>query len=291
MTTILITGATGNIGSQLARELLAGAEKDVEIRVATREPARLADLEARGAAVVRLDLDDDESVAAALAGVDRLFLVGPAGERFGDRVGTIAGLAAAAGVEHLVRLSGLGANPEAAFPLAREHGSADRHLAGAEIGWTILRPTFFQDNVINFGGATIQDHGAFYGASGAGKAAYISSADIARVAAAVLLDPAAHRGQILELTGPSAVAAADIAAVLTEVIGREIRYVDLDPAALTASLGEAGMPAWLVESLVGLEEVKRRGWAEAARPAVKEITGREPESLRDFLVRNRSRLL
>jgi uncharacterized protein YbjT (DUF2867 family) len=286
--TILITGATGTIGRQLARELL---DRGASIRAASRRPEALADLAERGAETARIDLEDPSTLEPAFAGVDAAFVVGPlGGPDFGDRVAAITAAAGRAGLGHMVRYSALGANPDASFALARAHGIGDQHVKSGDVPYTIIQPTFYQDNLINFAGDTIRGEGAFYGASGDGAAAYISSADIVRVLAAILESPADHVGQTYTLTGPEALTATELASLATEVVGREIRYVDLAPEQFAGALRGAGMPDWIADSMVALEGIKRDGYAAELSPAVRELSGRDPETYRSFLERNRGKL-
>lgn len=285
--TILITGATGTIGRQIARELL---DRGASIRAASRDPGKLSALADRGAEVVRVDLDDPATLEPAFAGASAAFVVGPDGPTFGDAYEAIVAAASRAGLGHLLRYSALGADPDASFALARGHGVAETHVKNGDVPWTLLRPTFYQDNLVNFTGDSIRDEGRFYGASGDGAAAFISSADIARVAATVLESPADHAGQTYTLTGPEALTAAEVAALASEILGREIRYVDLPPEQLAAGLRQAGMADWFVDSMLALENVKRQGWAAEVSPAVRDLTGRDPETYRSFLERNRGKL-
>lgn len=279
--TILVTGATGTIGKQVARLLLADG---VAIRVASRRPEALADLAELGAATaVRLDLEDPSTYAAAFEGVDAVFLVGPGGPGFGEHAAAAIDAARRAGVEHIVRYSALGASVDGTFPIAREHGIADRALEASEIGWTILQPTFYMDNFINFQGEAIRGQGAFYGASKGGKAAYVSSSDIAAVAAAVLRDPSSHAGQRYVLTGPQAHADAEVATLIGEAVGKPVQYVEVGEEGVAASLRERGADDFFVESMVGLEQVKQQGWAEAVSPDVEKVLGRPAQPFTAFL--------
>jgi uncharacterized protein YbjT (DUF2867 family) len=286
--TILITGATGTIGSQLARELL---DRGATIRAVSRNPDALSALAERGAEIARVDLEDPDTLEAAFADIDAAFLVGPQnGPDFGEPVAAVVAAAARAGVGHLVRLSALGADPDSDVTLPRGHGVGEQAVRDGALSWTIVRPTFFQDNLIHYSGDTIRASGQFFGASGDGAAAFVSSADIARVLATVLESPADHAGRTYTLTGPEALTAAELAALATEVVGREIRYVDLPDDQLAAGLREAGMADWFVESMIYLEGIKRAGYAAEVSPAVREVTGRDPETYRAFLERNRGKL-
>lgn len=284
----LVTGATGTIGRQVAEELLA---QNAWIRLGARRPSALGSFSDRGAQIALLDYDVPESFPGAFADVDRLFLVGPAGEGFGDRVGSIARAAREAGVEFILRISGFGADLESPLALSREQAVADQALAESGGAWAALRPTFFQENPFKFQRAAIESQGAFYGSSGEGRTAYVSTADIARCAAAILLNPKKHDGKTYDLTGPEALTDEEVAALASEILEREIRYVDLPPEQLTQGMIDAGTPPWYAEQLVGLENVKREGWAAEVSKHVKKLTGKAPESLRDFLIRNRENLL
>jgi uncharacterized protein YbjT (DUF2867 family) len=289
-TTILVTGATGNLGSQLATQLLRDGDVRVRAAVRSNDAPKAVELAERGAQLVRFDYTDEASMRDALAGVDRAFLVAPLVEDLDRLVTTSIDAARSAGVSHIVRASALGADADAPFALARWHGRADEYLARTGLAYTILKPTFFQDNALNFHGETIRAQGAFYGASGQGRSAYISSADIARTAAAILRDPSRHTGKTYVLTGGEALTDGEVATMLGEVAGRPIAYVNLEPEALAAGVRDSGAPEWLVEALVGLEGVKAQGFAAEISPAVAEITGQAPEPYRTFLDRHAAAL-
>lgn len=150
----------------------------------------------------------------------------------------------------------------------------------------MLRPTFFMDNFVNLQARAIATTGRFYGASHGGRTAYISSRDIAGVAAAVLTEPKAQAGLTLELTGGEALSDAEVAERLGDVLRKAVEYVDLDPAQYAEGLRGQGTPEWMIEELVFLEGVKAAGWAASISPVVEELLGRPPETLTDFLVRN-----
>lgn len=286
--TTMICGATGTIGSQLARELLVRGER---VRAVSRRPAALSSLAEAGADVARVDLEEPSSLPAALEGVSKLFLVGPDVPEFGLRIKPVMAALEGSGVRFVLRYSAFGASSSAPFVLARQHGIAEEHVEAAGIPWAVLQPTFYQDNLINFAGEGIRVRGEFYGASGPGRTSYVSSADIVAVAATLLQRPEEHHGRRYVLTGGEALSDAELAELVSAVLDRPIRYVDLSPEELAAGMRARGMPGWIVDSLVALEGIKRAGLASAVSPAVSEITGREPETYRAFLARNRERLI
>lgn len=284
MSKILVTGATGTIGRQVA---LALARDGVPVRAAVRDPAKAADLAEAGVELVSLDFSDPQRVAAAFDGVDRLFLLTPFVEHPMPMIDAVLTAARAAGVRHIVRLSAAGADASSQFALAREHGEIEAAVQHSGAGWTILQPTFFMDNLVNFGGAqTIAAEGRFYGAAGEGKSSYVSSADVGAVAATILRDPDPHHGRTYVLTGGEALSNHELAALVGELRGEPVTYVDLTLEQQRAGLEQQGVPGWMIDGFVGLEAVKRAGWAEAVSPVVQTILGRAPETYRTFLQRH-----
>ena len=288
MTRILVTGATGTNGRQIAARLLQGG---FEVRAGVRRPDQASDLKARGAELVEFDYDRPETVTAAFQGVERAFLLTPFAEHFEEYVRLAVDAARAAGVTFLVRLSALGANPNSPMRLSAQHGRADRLVMESGIPACVLMPSFFMDNLVNFHGMSIKAMHTWYGASGSGRVSAVSSADISEVAAAILADPNGHAGQRYVLTGPEAISDADLAGRLSQALGRTVAYADLAPDQLKAGAMAQGTPEWQADDLVALEKVKAAGWAAAVSPAVERILGRPAEVWDAFLERNRARLM
>lgn len=282
----LVTGATGTIGSQVARTLL---QRGVDVRVGLRDPAKGDALAKAGAEVVRLDFDDPSSLTAAFAGVDRLFLLTPFVETFLPQVEAAVAAASDADVSFILRLSALGADPKSDDGLSGQHGKAEEVVKDSGADWAVVRPTFFADNVLKYqGGAVAQ--GAFYGASHGGKVAYVSSRDIAEASAAILTDPTAHASKTYTLTGPTPVTDEEVAAQLSAISGRAIAYVDLSAEQLLQGQIDAGTPPWMAEHLVTLEGVKSAGWAANPTDDLPKLLGREPEAPAAFLQRHATQL-
>lgn len=287
MTKILVTGATGTIGRQLVTRLL---EVGASVRAGVRDPARAADLEAAGAELVRLDFLDASTHAPALDGASRVFFLSPFTENFHRDLLPFVASMAASGVEHVVRISASGADPQAPLELGRKHAAAEAAVAESGLPWTVLRPTFFMDNFLTQARASVLAEGAFYGASADQPVAYVSTRDIAEVAAHVLLTPAAHVGKVYALTGPQALRNTEVAERIGAAIGKPVRYVDLSAEQLEAGMVEQGTPPWLVEAIGGLEGIKAKGWAAEVSPSVAQMLGRAGEGFEAFITRNAARL-
>lgn len=285
MAKILVTGATGTVGSATVKALLA---RGADVRVGVRSPDKAGEYKQAGAEVVAFDFDDVATYKGAFTGAERVLLLNPFVDSVPAQVRSAVAVARETGVKYILRISAFGADVSSPLFVGRMHGEADKLVAESGISYTIVQPTFFQDNLLKFHLGSLRSQNAFYGASGGGKTSYISSGDIAKVSAAILLDPARHASKTYVLTGPEALSDEEVAALVGKVTGRAIKFVNLTPEQLAG--GMQGAPAWMVESLVGLENVKAQGWAAAVSPAVQDILGHPGERYESFLARHRDEL-
>ncbi len=268
MTDILILGGTGKTGRRLATIL---RDQGHSVRTA-----------ARSGADVSFDWDDPATRIAALAGADRVYLVPPALRLdHAPLVGAFLDEAVAAGVRHVTFLSAGGvqfAPPEAALR------AIELMLAGRDdITHTILRPSWFLQNLTEGFMAPMIAEGTLALPAGDGAEAFIDAEDIAAVAAATLVDPAAHAGREYNLTGPEAITHAELAARISAATGREVRYVDADRAAWIEGVQGAGVPADYAELLAGLFDVIRDGHGSRPTGDVEAVLGRSARSVEAFV--------
>lgn len=274
---ILVTGSTGKVGLPLVAALQAAK---APFKALARSEASAQALEAQGVAVVRGDLADHSSFATALQGVDRLFLVS-ATSRFAAVEAAAVDLAQASGVKQVVKLSALGASPDATSPILRAHGQAERHLEASGLEFTILRPTFFQQNWVAFFSHAIRAGQPIYTNAGEGRMGWVDTRDIAAAAVKVLTE-AGHEGLIYDLTGPESLSTGEAAARLASRLGREVPVVPVpDAGAFQAMLG-MGMDRWYAYGMTALQQLVRRGGADLATGTVELVTGRPPRGLDAF---------
>ena len=274
---ILVTGATGRIGSELVRVLIS---KGVRVRAMVRILTKAEALRGLGVELVVGDLEKPESLDSALQDVEKVFLISIEDPRMAELHDNFVTSAKRAGAKHLVRMSILVSRPDSPLTLGQWHWSADQQVMGSGIPYTILKPAYFMQNLLA-SAPMVKMKGVLPGAMGDGKVGLIDVRDIAAVAAAVLTNDG-HAGKTYPLTGPEALSLRDAAAKLSAVVGKEIKYVNLPPDEAKASMIAMGMPEPIAAAWVQLAGMVAQGAANMVSDHVKTITGKEPRSFYQF---------
>jgi uncharacterized protein YbjT (DUF2867 family) len=272
---VLVTGATGNTGRPLV-ELLRTRGVPVRAMVRSAAPApRFGD----GVEEFVADFDDSPSIAAALAGVERAYLVTPSSERAQAQQERFVDLAAEAGVRHVVKLSQFAATADSPVRFLRYHAAVEQRLRDSGIDYTMLQPNLYFQGLLAMAG-TIREHGQLMAPIGDARVSAVDVRDIAAVAAVALTEPG-HTGASYPITGPVAVTHAEIAAALSTATGRPITFLDVPAADFGAALRGA-LPAWQVDGLMEDYAHYARGEAAAVSPTVPELTGRPARGIDEF---------
>ena len=275
---IAVTGATGTVGGALVRQLAA---QGTPHRIVVRDPDKARMLFGPDVDAVRADLADGAALEAALRGADRVFLLTPTGPGTVESTRTVVEAAARAGVRYVVKLSALGTAPDSPLQLARWHAEAEEVVRGIGVAHTFLQPGSFMQNLL-FDAPTIAARGEFYAARGDGRRALIDARDIAAAAAVVLSDPDAHTGKTHLLTGPEALSDAECADALSHALGRPVRYVAVPADTAREGMRSAGMPDWLIDDLLFLDDLAARGHIAEVLPTLAELLPRAPHTFTEF---------
>jgi NAD(P)H dehydrogenase (quinone) len=278
----LITGATGATGGSAA-ELLISQGFAVRALV-HREDERSARLRAKGAEVVVGDLLNLDDVGNALKGVDAAYFVYPILPGLIEATAYFAQAAKEAGVGAIVNMSQISARREAKSHGARNHWIAERVLDWSGIPVTHLRPTFFAQWLLYPANrATIVDRGTINLPFGEGRHAPIAAEDQARLIAAILKAPAAHAGKSYPLCGPIEMGQADIAATLSDLLGRKITYQPITIPQFRERLEKAGRPEFLIQHLCAVAIDYQNGIFAGEDKIIAEVTGRPPMTVQEFV--------
>lgn len=268
---ILVTGATGTVGTEVVRALAARGRP---FRAAYR--SRPGNVPA-GMEAVPLDMDAPATFAPALRGVETLFLL----SRTVAAEPALVRAAAEAGVKRIVKLS-VWAAGEPGFTFGEWHRAAERAVERSGLAWTFLRPNGFMQNVVHFMGQTIRSEGAMYACAGQARISHVDVRDIGEVAAKVLGE-AGHEGRIYELGGPAALTYDEVAAVLARELGRPVRYVAVGDEDYQRSAVAQGVPKAYAEAVVNLNQNYRKGRFSRVSPDVPRLLGREAISFEQFV--------
>jgi uncharacterized protein YbjT (DUF2867 family) len=279
---ILITGATGRVGGATLKHL---TNRGMRVRILLRNPEKAAALASPGVEIVIGDLAQPRSLEAALKGITSALLVSPLEPHQVELQGNLIDAAQRAGRVHIVKISGLGTALDSAVRSGRWHAQTEKHIEDSGLPFTHLRPPFFMQNILRFA-PTIRASGEFVGALHQGKVAMIDVDDIAAVAATVLTTPG-HTGKAYLLTGPEALSYQDVAAKLSQVLGRPVAYKDLPQEVLRDRLRASGLPEWHVEVQVDFSTALGAGHASTITDTVEAVTGKPPKTLEQFIREHR----
>jgi uncharacterized protein YbjT (DUF2867 family) len=274
---ILVTGAGGTVGSEVLTQL---REQGAQVRAGFNNPEKAARAKQQGIDAVVLDFADRASIAAALKGVNRVFLLGPTVPNQTELESNVVEEAKKASIKHIVKLSVLGASEEK-FTLAKWHRAVERKIESSGLAYTFLRCNEFMQNTINYYLPTIKTDGAFYLPTKDSKNSVIDVRDIAAVAVKALTT-SDHENKAYELTGPEALSHEQIAQKLSAASGAQIKYVDISETAYKESSLAAGIPEFYVNVLLNLYRFYVAGEAKKLSKDVERVLGRKPRSFDEF---------
>jgi len=278
---IAVVGATGNTGRAVVKELKALGQNPVCV-VRNAEKAR--EVLGADAKVAIADLNDRATLEKALQGADTVFVLPGIGPAMAEQQNNLIDAVLNTGAKYLVRLSAGRdvAKPDSEVAAGRVHYAADERLRNSNIGWVILRPGLFMQNVVGQA-ATIKSDGKFVMPYAANfPLALIDVRDSGAVAARILVDPAPHAGKTYIFTGATTTNG-EFAEVFSQVLGRKIVYVPVTVEQTEAAMKARGMPDWLVAHLVGIARIGNAGGfsTENTKP-IHDIVKRAPITTRQF---------
>ena len=274
---ILFTGLTGAVGTEIIRLL---PEYELRARGLVRNPDKAEAVRHAGVEVVPGGLEDEEAVKASLQGCDRAFLLMANCRQQLELEKSFVDAAVKTGVNHIVKMSASGANPNSTALLKRYHGEAEQYIRESGLRYTLVRPNFFMQNMLHLT-ASIVEQDKFFMPMRAGQVGIVDVRDVARFVLTVLTQPG-YEDKTCEITGPELVSFHDVAGQLSEVMGREISYVDVPPEDFKQSLLQWVSDDWYVETVSELFELIAQGSGALLNDEYARVTGKEPTTLRRF---------
>jgi uncharacterized protein YbjT (DUF2867 family) len=280
---ILVTGATGNVGTALVAQLQTHR---LPFRALAHTPASLERLRARHVAAVLADDTQRIDLVEAFDDVDRFFLLTPSSPDQAAIEQRLVDAARHAGVRHIVKLSVLAAG-DRDVSLLQPHFESEQYIRQSGMSYTFLRPNMFTQNLVRVDAPLIKQQRAIFNGAGDGAVSFVDVHDIAAVALEALRDER-HIGHIYDLTGPAALFYADVARKLTALLDQPVQYIPLSDDAYRAALLSAGLPNWYADGLTELFRFYRMGNGAVVTDAVERITGRPARTVDAYLVEHRT---
>ncbi len=277
---VLISGATGDTGRAAVREALS---LGLDVRAMVRKiDARSDALAAQGAEIVVGDLFDINSLRAALEGVEAAYFVYPVAPGLITAAVNFAQAAKEAGTKAVLNLSQRSADRNSSSDSCRDTFIAEEVFNWSGVPVIHLRPTYFLEWLLYPWQLPYLQQGVLRMPVGKGRHSPIAADDQARAIAALLKNPEGHIGSTINLSGPVEMDHEQMAAELTEALGRPIVFQDLPIDEYTASLTEMGVPAYIVQHLGGAMADYHKGHMAGADDNIEKLTGRRPMTVGEF---------
>lgn len=284
MMRVLVTGATGNAGSQVVQEL---RERGVPIRAFVREPKRALAILGDGIELAVGDFAEPDSIARAMEGVQAVLLSSANHPRQAEYEMNVVDAAVAAGVRRIVKLSTIGARAGSPLEFFDWHGRSEEYLRASGLPATILQSSFYMSNLLA-SADVIRQTGKLLAPAGGAHIAMVDPRDVGAVAAVVLTEEG-HDGDAYLLSGPEAVTYDDVARELSAATGREIEFVNVPDEAMRQAMLKQGAPDWMARNLVILFGMLRDGVSAKVTGTVRALTGHAPRTVAGF-ARDHARL-
>jgi uncharacterized protein YbjT (DUF2867 family) len=276
--TILVTGATGNVGSQVVRQL---SSFGVKVRAAVQSKLRAGEIKNTSAELVEMNFNRSETIGAAFKDIQKLFLLTPFVPDMVDMSKNLVGQAKEANVDHIVKQSAFGSHLEDGITMNKLHRQVEKIIESSGISYTFLRPMSFMQNYLGLSDS-IKTRSVFYQPLGDSKTSFVDTRDIAAVAVGALTKSREHENKAYNVTGPEAVSNYEIANILSEILGRKVTYIDISDDDARKAMKENGMQEWTINSLMELSNFQKAGKASVISKDAEQVTGRKPITFNQF---------
>ena len=273
---IAVIGATGATGQHLVPRL---AERDLNVRYLTRDPDKAREVIGEGPEVVAASLDDRESLEAAFLGAHTLYLNSGHSPALEEQQTNAIEAAKSAGVERIIKLSG---NIDSPAPIPEAHKALEEKIRASGVRHTFLRPNFFMSNLYYVAAGLTQGDSFTSAIPRDVKISMTDPRDVADLAAVVIAEDTGHDGEGYYQTG-KALSLDEVAAIFSEVLGRDIRYKQVDVETWEDMVTGRGLPSWLIEHQVKMIGFAADGAYSYETDATEKIAGHPKRTLETFV--------
>ena len=275
---ILVTGASGTVGSEVINQL-SSATADANIRAGAHSIESIKKVvKSDIVEPIQIDYNNPDTLKDALKDVDRVFLLTPFQSDMVELSSNfLKEIENAGNIKHIVKLSVMGADSETGIIGSRLHRQVEKMIEDTGIPFTFLRPNFFMQNFVNFFSQSIKEQDAFYLSAEDGKVSFVDVRDIASVAVQVLTknNDGRHNGKAYHITGPEAISYGDVARILSEQLRKKISYVNISEDDARKGMKETGGDDWTINYMMELFNIIRMGYLSQVSSVMEDVTGKE----------------
>ena len=298
-TIILVTGATGTMGSEVVKQLVSSfssssssssSGQSVVIRAAVHSQNKADKLRQYGGEtleIVNMDYNKPETIAAALNKVGKLFLLTLPSLNMTDISSKVVREAKKNGVQYIVKLSVFGADAEPGIIIGRLHRQEEKIIEESGITYTFLRSSAFMQNFVNYYNYTIGTQNAIYLPAGKGKVSFVDARDVAAVAVKLLTkndnEGNQHKNKVYVVTGSEALSYSQVAEIISKEIGRKISYIDAPEEDVRKAMKSIGREDWLIDAILEEFYKTRAGNRSETTNTFEQVIGRKPTSFTQFV--------
>lgn len=274
---ILVLGATGNTGSAVIEQL---KQTDAKFAAMVRNESAGEKLGLTQDQVRVGNFDDKASMVNAMQGIKRIYVAMPAHPDNRLWIENVLEAVKEAGVEHMVKLSGMGASKDAGSAIIRTHKETDELVEASGVTYTLIQPNSFFQNL--YGSLeTINQMGQFFLPLADAKQSVVDIRDVAAVVVAALTQDG-HENQTYLISGPEALTFAEQAEILSKASGKDIQYVAVSEEQAAGAMKGAGMNEWLADNLAEILAWFGQGHYAYTTDTVEKVTGNKPRTFADF---------
>ena len=276
---ILITGATGNIGSEITKQLKA---KNIDFVAGTTNGEAIDKIE-----TVKFNFADNDSIKNALKDITTLFLLLPSHPQASEWGKNAIKIAKESGVKHIVRSSGMFANANSDLLIEKLLGSPDKFLKESGIKYTITAPSSFMQN---FSTQMVNDYknGVIYQAADDAKISWIDTRDIAAVNVEALLNPEKYLNQTLTITGSESLNYQEAINQMNEVLGKETKYIAIPNEAAAKAMADMHFPQFIIDLLISLNDSIKQGHFIETTDTIEKVLRRKAIKFKQFVKDNKN---
>jgi len=271
---ILVTGATGNIGSEIVKQLKS---KNARFIAGTTKGETI-----EGVKTIKTDFSDKESLRIAMKGIDTLFLLLPSHPEAINWGKNTIEIAKESGIKHIVRSSGMFANVNSDLLIEKVLGKTDEDVKNSGINYTITAPSSFMQNFSTQMGNDYKN-GMIYQAADDARISWVDVRDIASVNVEILTNPEKYKNQTLKITGSESINYQEAINIMNSILGKETKYIAIPNEAASKAMADMHFPAYIIDLLISLNDSIKAGHFVETTNAVEEVTGKKSITFNQFV--------